>query len=283
MERLDGKVAVVTGAASGIGLGLATRFAEEGMKVVLADIEKPALEAAVTGLKQREFDVTGVVTDVSKWESVEALEKKAVETYGKVHVLCNNAGVVVGNLIWDTTANDWEWVLGVNLWGVINGIRAFVPRMLAHGEEGHVVNTASLAGITTPTVDSIYAASKHAIVAISEALYFQLHVTGSKLSASVLCPGFVCTNILDSARNRPPELQSPPPVIPEGQDVEAMMAMMRQLIEGGLSPTAVAGMVVDAIRADQFWILTAPEFDPAVRDRVEGILARRNPQTAPPS
>ena len=276
MERLDGKVAVVTGAASGIGLGLATRFAEEGMKVVLADIEKPALEAAVTGLKQREFDVTGVVTDSH-------FETKAVETYGKVHVLCNNAGVVVGNLIWDTTANDWEWVLGVNLWGVINGIRAFVPRMLQHGEEGHVVNTASLAGITTPTVDSIYAASKHAIVAISEALYFQLHVTGSKLSASVLCPGFVCTNILDSARNRPPELQSPPPVIPEGQDVEAMMAMIRQLIEGGLSPTAVAGMVVDAIRADQFWILTAPEFDPAVRDRVEGILARRNPQTAPPS
>jgi len=283
MERLEGKVAVVTGAASGIGLGLATRFAEGGMKVVLADIEAPALEAAVAGLKQREFDVMGVVTDVSKDKSLQALEKKAVEAYGKVHVLCNNAGVGGGALIWDTTAEDWQWVLGVNLWGVINGIRAFVPRMLAHGEEGHIVNTASLAGITAPTIDAVYAASKHAVVAISEALYFQLHVTGSKLSASVLCPGFVRTNILDSGRNRPLELQNPPSAaaIPEGAG--EMIAMIHRLVEGGLAPSEVAGMVVDAIRADQFWILTAPEFDPAVRDRVEGILARRNPQTAPPS
>ena len=208
MRELEGKVAVVTGAASGIGLGLATRFAEEGMKVVLADIEAPALEAAVSTLRRAERDVIGVRTDVSSYESVEALAAKAVETYGKVHVLCNNAGVGGGNLLWLTTDQDWRWIMGVNLWGVINGIRAFVPGMIAHGEEGHIVNTASLAGITTPTVDAIYAATKHAVVAISEALYFQLHVTGTKLSASVLCPGFVQTNIVDSARNRPQELRN---------------------------------------------------------------------------
>jgi NAD(P)-dependent dehydrogenase (short-subunit alcohol dehydrogenase family) len=280
MERLEGRVAVVTGAASGIGLGLATRFAEEGMKVVLADIEAPALEAAVAGLKQRQLDVTGVFTDVSKYESVVALEKKAVEAYGKVHVLCNNAGVGGGALIWDTTDADWRWTLGVNLWGVINGLRAFLPRMMHHGEEGHIVNTASLAGITSPTVDSIYAASKHAVVAISEALFFQLHVMGTKLSASVLCPGFVRTNILDSARNRPAELENPSAALPVG--VEEMTKMMRQLIGGGLPPAEVAGMVVDAIRADKFWVLTAPEFDGAIRDRMESILQRRNPAVPAP-
>ncbi len=280
MELLEGKVAVVTGAASGIGLGLATRFAEEGMKVVLADVEAPALEAAVATLRQAERDVIGVRTDVSSYESVDALAAKAVETYGKVHVLCNNAGVGGGNLLWDTTAEDWQWVLGVNLWGVINGIRAFVPGMVRHGEEGHVVNTASLAGITTPTLDAIYAASKHAVVAISEALYFQLHVTGTKLSASVLCPGFVQTNILDSARNRPEALQnantSPPPA--GAADYAAFMA---RLIAGGLPPSEVAGMVVDAIRADNFWVITSREFEPAIRGRVEGMLARKNPQLAP--
>src|SRR3972149_11600719 len=136
MERLEGKVAVVTGAASGIGLGLATRFAEGGMKVVLADIEAPALEAAVAGLKQREFDVMGVVTDVSKDKSLQALEKKAVEAYGKVHVLCNNAGVGGGALIWGTTAEDWQGGLGGKLWGVVDRIRAFVPRVVADGGEG---------------------------------------------------------------------------------------------------------------------------------------------------
>jgi NAD(P)-dependent dehydrogenase (short-subunit alcohol dehydrogenase family) len=208
MKDLEGKVAVVTGAASGIGLALATRFAEEGMKVVLADIEGPALDSAVTALRSAGRDVIGVRTDVSSYESVQALAANAADVYGKAHVLCNNAGVGGGNLLWLTTEKDWQWVFGVNIWGVINGIRAFVPGMVAHGEEGHIVNTSSMAGLATPTMDTIYAASKHAVVAISEALYFQLHVAGSKLSASVLCPGFVRTNILAAARNRPKELQN---------------------------------------------------------------------------
>jgi NAD(P)-dependent dehydrogenase (short-subunit alcohol dehydrogenase family) len=276
MEDLAGKVAVVTGAASGIGLGLATRFAEEGMKVVLADIEEPPLDKAVRQLRQAEHDVIGVSADVSDFTSLEALAAKAVEAYGKVHVLCNNAGVGGGNLLWQATESDWRWVMGVNLWGVINGIRAFVPGMLAHGEQGHIVNTASLAGITTPTLDALYGASKHAVVAISEALYFQLHVVGSKLSASVLCPGFVRTNIMDAARNRPPQLQNPTESeLPAG--AAEMEAFMRGLVQAGLPPADVAGMVVDAVREDRFWILTAPELDQAVRDRADRILERRNP------
>jgi NAD(P)-dependent dehydrogenase (short-subunit alcohol dehydrogenase family) len=246
------------------------------MKVVLADVEEPALNTAVAGLRQAERDVIGVRADVSDYESVEALAAKAVGAYGKVNLLCNNAGVGGGNLLWQATERDWKWVLGVNLWGVINGIRAFVPGMIAHGEEGHVINTASLAGITTPTLDALYGASKHAVVAISEALYFQLHITGSKLSASVLCPGFVRTNIMDAARNRPQELQNPPAGEPP-EGAAQMEAFMRGLIEGGLQPADVAGLVVDGIREDKFWILTAPELDQAVRDRVDRILERRNP------
>jgi NAD(P)-dependent dehydrogenase (short-subunit alcohol dehydrogenase family) len=282
MKEIEGKVAVVTGAASGIGLGLATRFAEEGMKVVLADVEEPALEAAVTRLRRAERDVIGVRTDVSSYESVEALAARAVEAYGKVHLLCNNAGVGGGNLLWQTTAKDWQWVMGVNLWGVINGIRAFVPGMIAHGEEGHIVNTASLAGITTPTVDAIYAATKHAVAAISEALYFQLHVTGTKLSASVLCPGFVRTNILDSGRNRPPELRNDASA-PELARAAEFEASMRRLIDSGLPTAEVARMVVEAVRDDRFWIITSNEFDEAIRARGERILERRNPPLAPQS
>jgi NAD(P)-dependent dehydrogenase (short-subunit alcohol dehydrogenase family) len=281
MRDLSGKVAVVTGAASGIGLGIATRFADEGMKVVLADIETPALEAAVAALRQSKHDVLGIQTDVSSFDSVQELAARAYEAYGDVHVLCNNAGVGGGTLVWQASERDWQWILGVNLWGVINGIRAFVPRMLAAGDEGHVVNTASAAGVVSPSMDALYAASKHAVVAISEALYFQLHIVQSKLSASVLCPGFVRTSILDSSRNRPPGLRDEVDnldisrVSPEGA------AFMRGLIEGGLSPSDVAGMVVDAVREDRFWILTGDEFSPAVRDRMESILERRNPRLAP--
>ncbi len=204
MRNFQDKVAVVTGAASGIGYALAERFAQEGMRVVLADIEKDALAAAEARLSQHDKRVLAVVTDVSKAESVEALAQKTLDAFGAVHIVCNNAGV--GNPavpIWENTLADWQWVLGVNLWGVVHGIRTFVPILLRQGEPGHVVNTASMAGLTSTARLGIYCASKHAVVAISETLHAELAAINSAVKVSVLCPSFVKTNIADSSRNRP--------------------------------------------------------------------------------
>lgn len=275
MQEFEGKVAVVTGAASGIGLGLATRFAQEGMKVVLADVEAPALDAAVLQLQQAEHQVIGVRTDVSKPESVDELAQKALDAFGKVHIVCNNAGVGGGRgLLWESSLKDWQWLVNVNLWGVIHGIRTFVPIMLAQGEDAHVVNTASLAGITAGA--GIYGVTKHAVVSLSESLYAHLRLIQSKIGVSALCPGFVRTNITDAARNRPPELQNenePPPTPIE----QAITAQMEQSIAGGLPTARVADIVLAGIRNEQFWILTTDEFDSAIRSRGEGILERRNP------
>jgi NAD(P)-dependent dehydrogenase (short-subunit alcohol dehydrogenase family) len=276
MQDFEGKIAVVTGAASGIGNALAERFARAGMKVVPADVEEPALEAAVRELKQREHDVIGVRTDVSSAESVEELARQTLAAYGKVHVLCNNAGVGGGRgLVWQSSLQDWQWLLGVNFWGVVHGIRAFLPIMLAQGEEGHVVNTASLAGLTAGS--GIYGVTKHAVVSLSEALHLQLQLIQSKISVSALCPGFVRTNITNASRNRPAELQNEdePPL--DGVE-EEIRAAMERAVQGGLAPAEVAEIVLDAIRKEQFWILTTDEFDGAVRGRVDGILARRNPE-----
>ena len=234
MQEFEGKVAVVTGAASGIGFAMAERFAQEGMHVVLADVEAPALEAAVTRLRQAEHDVLAVVTDVSKAESVEALAQRAFETYGNVHILCNNAGVAgaggSSGPVWEKTQHDWQWAFGVNYWGVVNGIQAFVPRMLAAGEEGHVVNTASIAGVTS-NVFGIYGVTKYAVVALSEYLYRSLTETGAKIGASVLCPSFVTTNLGSSDRNRPAELKTasaPPAAAPVSWHTDPAIVAARE-------------------------------------------------------
>jgi NAD(P)-dependent dehydrogenase (short-subunit alcohol dehydrogenase family) len=283
MRDFAGKVAVVTGGASGIGLGLATRFAQEGMKVVLADVEGPALDAAVADLRRQEHDVTGVLTDVSKRVSVEALAEQALKTYGKVHVLCNNAGVGGGSgrRIWEATLNDWEWTMGVNLWGVIHGIRTFLPIMLDQGEEGHVVNTASMAGLTPGS--RIYGVTKHAVVALSEALYEDLRRAEATVHVSVLCPGVVNTRIMYSARNRPLELQNEPgrPATPDELARSERIAKLAQ--ESGMAPAQLADIVVEAIRTEQFWILTHDDYDDIVRTRMEDILARRNPSPRRPT
>ena len=279
MHDFEGKVAVVTGAASGIGFALAARFAQEGMKVVLADVEAPALEAAVTKLRQQEHDVLGVVTDVSKPEAVEALAQRTLETYGKVHVLCNNAGVAgaggSSGPVWEKTANDWQWAFGVNLWGAINGIHAFLPSMLAHGEEGHVVSTASIAGVTS-NVFGIYGVTKHAVVALSEYLYHSLRETDAKIGASVLCPSFVATNLGASDRNRPAELQSEvarASAPPTWQNDPAVLNARDKRIDAAQA----ADIVFEAIRDNRFWIFTDTEMDATIRARVEGMIARRNP------
>jgi NAD(P)-dependent dehydrogenase (short-subunit alcohol dehydrogenase family) len=279
MRDFAGKVAVVTGAASGIGLGLATRFAQEGMKVVMADVEEPVLEASVTRLRQAEHDVLGVVTDVSSGASVEALRDKALEAYGKVHILCNNAGVGgrgAAAEIWGATEKDWQWALGVNLWGVIHGVHAFLPGMLEHGEEGHVVNTASAAGVVPGT--RAYSVTKHGVVAYSEALFYDLERAGSKLHCSVLCPGVINTNIMYSNRNRPEELSDDPSSRDLTAEGKERADRIKHLAETrGMQPEQLADIVLNAIRDEQFWILTHDDYDGNVRARMEGILNRTNP------
>jgi NAD(P)-dependent dehydrogenase (short-subunit alcohol dehydrogenase family) len=278
MREFAGKVAVVTGAASGIGRGLAERFAHEGMKVVLADVEQDALDAVVKDLRQQGREVIGVLTNVARAEEVEALARRAVETYGGVHILCNNAGVAAGApSVWEHTLKDWEWVIGVNLMGVVHGLHSFLPIMLAQDEEGHVVNTASVWGLVTRG-SAVYGVTKFAVVRLTEGLYYDLQARGAKVKCSVLCPGAVATRIAASGRNRPPELRNP--VV----DEEAARAEAQRRAEGvarfqqiGMPPAQVAEIVLDAIKQEKFYILTHPGILDGVRTRMEDILAQRNP------
>lgn len=285
MQDFDGKVAVVTGSASGIGRGLAERFALEGMKVVLADVEKDALDATVQEFRRREFDVAGVVTDVSSFDSIDALAGKAFEAYGKVHVLCNNAGVSGGAggaggplPLWEQNLKTWNWVLGVNFWGVVHGIKAFLPRMLAQDEVGHVVNTASIMGLMPG--GSVYGASKHAVVSVSETLFTQLRGAGAKIGVSVLCPGHVPTRITSSIRNRPEELWDEGER-PSAEDLAQRDAMWAERGLNSLSPAEVATRVLEAIKREDFYILPH-ESDLGVKRRFESILSRRGPEPMNP-
>lgn len=277
MRDLKGKVAVVTGAASGIGRGLAERFGREGMRVVLADVEEAPLAAARDAVARLGAEAIAVTTDVSNGPQVEALARRALEAYGAVHVLCNNAGVGAGGMAWELSAADWEWVLGVNLWGVIHGIRAFVPQMVAQGQ-GHVVNTASIAGLVAAPGLAAYCASKHAVVAISECLHHDLTMrTGGQVRVSVLCPAWVKTRIADAERNRPASLARPESQVPSPQD-QMMEQMLRAAVAGGMEPASVAEHVVQAIVNDRFWVLTHPRSKAAIEGRMQGILDDRDPQ-----
>ena len=277
MRDFEGKVAVVTGGASGIGFAMANRFAQEGMKIVLADIEEPALDAAVTKLRQQELDVLGVVTDVSKPESIEQLAQRTIEAYGKVHVLCNNAGVggAAANGIWEATLQDWRWAMNVNVWGVIYGVHAFVPIMIEQDEEAHVVNTASMAGLAQG--NRIYSVTKHAVVALSEALHDGLRMQDTKVRCSVLCPGLTNTRLMFAARNRPEDLRNYADEAPSPAQLERSANSKRMVEEHGLPPERTADIVLQAIKDGQFYILTHDDYDDVIRERMENILARRNP------
>lgn len=276
MEDLKGKTAVVTGGASGIGRAMAGRFAAEGMNLVLGDIEESALQTAQSELAAEGASVVTLRTDVSRAEDIEALADLAYDTYGAAHVLCNNAGVALGGTAWTATARDWEWLLGVNLWGVIHGIRAFVPRMIAQGDECHVVNTSSGAGLHTRAFLGVYGATKHAVVAISEAMYHELRFTGTKVGVSVLCPAVVNTRIGEAGRNRPAGLQDAEEAANPAQ-MEAMEQAFRASLAAGLAPDEVAHAVVSAIKENRFYILTHEETRTRVRTRFEDILEGRNP------
>ena len=275
MKTFRGRVAVVTGAASGIGLALAERFAAEGMKVVMADIEAPALEAAAAGLRRAGATVLPVRVDVSRPEDVERLARETYEAHGAAHVLCNNAGVAVLGAAHEHTLADWQWVINVNLWGVIHGVRAFLPRMLAGGSEGHIVNTASMAGLTTAPFMSVYDVTKHGVVALSESMYKELQVSGAPIGVSVVCPGLIDTNIMRSSRNRPETLAEAGKT---GPMAEAFGQALADRLTGGYPPSEVAEQVVEGIREGRFYIVPAqPEVKSGIAVRAQDLLELRNP------
>jgi NAD(P)-dependent dehydrogenase (short-subunit alcohol dehydrogenase family) len=275
MDELTGRVAVVTGGASGIGLAMAERFAAEGMDLAIADIEEDALDAAAKQLTDAGAEVLAVRTDVSQPEEVDELAARVRERFGAFHVVCNNAGVGGhGFSSWDGPLSEWQWVLGVNLWGVINGIRAFVPALVEQNE-GHVVNTASLAGLTTIPFMAPYSATKHAVLAVSEALFHELAILGSGVKVSVLCPGFVKTRIADANRNWLEHLGPEP----SGEDPasEMMEPIVRGLVEAGKPPEELAEQVLDAIRAGRFLVLTEPEMSKGAVDSRAAALEGSDP------
>ena len=282
MNEFQGRVAVVTGAASGIGRALAKRCASLGMKLVLADIEEGALEVTEQELRADGASVLSVRTDVSCSAEVEALAQRTLNEHGAVHLLFNNAGVgLVGPTAWESTITDWEWILGVNLWGVIHSVRVFAPIMLAQAEESHIVNTASTAGLVPAPGMAAYCAAKYAVVSLSETLYHELRERGARVQVSVLCPGMVDTRILEASRNRPDALQNPlSEEIKRDVRHAPERARMRQASTSGTSPDDLARSVFDAIEQERLYVLTHAWVKDAVQERTKEIIAERNP--APP-
>jgi NAD(P)-dependent dehydrogenase (short-subunit alcohol dehydrogenase family) len=276
MRELAGKVAVITGAGSGFGREFARIGAREGMKLVLADVQQDALDGAVEEMRGAGAEALGVIADVSSAADVERLAARAWERFGAVHLLFNNAGVAGGGgFAWESSLKDWQWILGVNVMGVVHGIRAFVPRMLKQDCECHVVNTASAAGLVSAPLMSAYNVSKHAVVTLSETFFHDLRVANAKVGVSVLCPAFVPTNIRSSERNRPPQLSDDTPATPS--QVAARERSEKAVSSGRLSAAEVASMTFEAVRENRFYVITHPKMLASVELRMQDILARRNP------
>jgi NAD(P)-dependent dehydrogenase (short-subunit alcohol dehydrogenase family) len=289
MDNFENKVAVITGAASGMGLAFARRFGQEGMKVVLTDVEEDALNAATQALKQEELDVIGVQANVANLDEVQSLADKAMKEFGRVDILCNNAGVA-GDLdfvgqrnqpLWEQSPELWNWTFGVNVTGVLNGIRTFLPIMLSQNEPGHVVNTASMAGLLGGSSAGIYGATKHAVVRITEALYFQLMEAESKIHASVLCPGIINTRIFSSGRNRP-DIFWTTDEKPDESDTGARIDAGDQFFAHGLPPESVADQLLESIKNNQFWVLTPDVPLERISIRHQHIIDQTNPSQLPP-
>ena len=275
MNNFRGRVAVVTGAASGIGLALTERFVTEGMNVVMADIEAGALATQSERLRRDGATVLPIRVDVSQPGDVERLADETYAAFGAAHVVCNNAGVAVIGAIHEHTLADWQWVINVNLWGVIHGVRVFLPRMLAGGDEGHFVNTASMAGLTTAPFMSVYDVTKHGVVALSESMYKELTLSGAPIGVSVVCPGLIETNIMRSSRNRPEGLAEEGKAGPMAQ---AFGQSLSDRLAGGYPPSEVANQVVAGIREGRFYIVPAqPDVKSNIAVRVNDLLELRNP------
>lgn len=276
MKDLKGKVAVITGAGSGFGREFAVLCAAEGMKLVLADIEDKSLPGTVALLPPGTESLS-VRCDVASADAVEALARQAWERFGAAHLLFNNAGVSPVGPAWTATLEDWQWTIGVNLMGVVHGIRSFVPRMLAQKDECHIVNTASVAGLISVPASSVYCVTKHGVVTLSECLHHDLRLFGANIGVSVLCPAFVNTGIKDSQRNRPRELAATNPL---GKPFEQQM---RKAVESGrLSAADVAKMTLAAVKANRFYILTHPKIKGSIETRMRDILEERTPTNTVP-
>ncbi|MFX1344609.1 MAG: SDR family NAD(P)-dependent oxidoreductase [Promethearchaeota archaeon] len=280
MKEFKGKVAVITGAASGIGLGIARRAAKEGMKLVIADIEKDALNRTEEELKSSGTEVISVVVDVSKLEDIEKLAQKTIDKFGEVHLLCNNAGVASPGFLWEGVLSDWEWVIGVNLWGVIHGIRTFIPIMLQQDNECYIVNTSSMAGIMSGDyANGIYGITKQGVVSLSESLEASFKQMGIKIGISVLCPGVVNTRITSSERNRPAEFCGTdymPPfdrIIENHPELEQVVRAAPKIWEAGTDPDQSGDIVFEAIKKGIFYIFTeaGPAWETGMKTRFDGI------------
>lgn len=282
MEDFQDKVAVITGAASGLGRAFAQKGAQLGMKLVLADIDGDAMSDVVESLAATGADVIGLPTDVSDATQVEALARRALEAYGKVHLLFNNAGVGASGLLWEMSANDWSWVFGVNVMGVAHGVRVFTPIMLRQNEPAHIVNTASVAGLISPPSMGVYNASKHAVVSLTETLYHDLRRVGAPVGCSVLCPAFVPTGIAEAERSRPAHWRNETP--PTASQLLAGRELRRAVRSGKLTASDIAAAAYDAVRADRFYVVTHPAIMASVRARHEEIEQIRAPtDPLPPS
>lgn len=281
LEELVGRTAVITGAGSGIGRGLARHAAAEGMRLVLADVEVPALDETAALVDEAGAEVVAVPTDVRDPDAVAALCEAAFDRFGAVHLLCNNAGVFQAGISWQRTLADWEWAMAVNFWGVLHGIRAFVPRLLEQERRGdaaiHIVNTASLAGMTTVAYSGPYVVSKFATAALTECLAHDLRAVGSSIGVSCLVPGAVATRIADSTRNRPDE----PPGEARAPDHHFVADALREMTAtAGIDPLDAARMVFAGVRAGRFWICTSERYEEILRPRCEAILEHRLPPAA---
>jgi len=278
MKDLNGKVAVITGAGSGFGREFARFGAREGMKLVLADVQREALDAIVAELGGAGAEVVGEVVDVADSGQVAQLADRAFQAFGPVHLLMNNAGVGGGGYLWENTDKDWNWVLGVNLMGVVHGIQHFVPRMLEanrHGTPGHIVNTASMAGWLAAPLMGVYNVSKHAVVALTETLYHDLRLAESTIGVTALCPAFVPTGIADSHRNRPKTLANPAP--PTTSQKMAQAASEKAVSSGRMTAEQVAQMTFDAVRENRFYVFTHPQILPTVQARFEAAMRGDSP------
>jgi len=281
MDSFSGKTAVVTGAASGIGFALAERFAHEGMRVVLADIEEAALDSAVARITAAGAEAIAVVTDVSKAADVAALAERARSEFGGVHVACNNAGVFAGGLLWEESLADYRWLMDVNIWGVIHGIRTFIPIMLEQDTECHLVNTASMAALCAMPFAGIYHMTKHAVLALSESLHHELEVTSEKVKVSVLCPELIKTGIGTCERNRPTEYSKPGDII-ESDARQLVLDSINEGIATAIDPSVMADRVIAAIRSDTFYILSKDGWRETAHQRMDDIRTGQNPVLAPP-
>jgi len=275
MKEFAKKVAVITGAANGIGFGIAERCAQEDMKVVLAGINMENLIQAEEVLKSTGAETLCVQIDVSKYTDMEKLAEKTLETFGKIHLLVNNAGVFALGSIWESTLDDWQWVMGVNLWGVIYGVRVFVPIMLEQNTNCHIVNISSVAGLLPYHSSAAYQVTKHGLVGLTENLYLSLIEKGTKIRASVVCPGYVKTRIMDAERNRPDEFRQEEKLIrPEHEE---LLERGQMAIEAGMSIQEVAKITFEGIKNEQLYILTHPEWNAEIQKRFDNILSEHNP------